>query len=673
LAATITKKLTYISILTASSVVLIVLLSSFTPLAIYPSIRIAFEGILIKLTGYLFGPFFGFITAILTECLLLLLRPGIVHWSYTVAIMFFSLIGGLAYILKRNSKISKYISHINNAVILLISIISIILSIFIIPNHVKFLNFFDKSGGISKWIIFAYIWSFLFIILLFNIFWQIKQKNNNDKLFSNEIFPILFLCLLTEIITIFLISYGNSKTISSGVAYSYTAYIAASLGEMPIRFFVNIIIIYTVWKILHPLIKIKEYSQTSVFLTKNNPINKSNTRTTENKILKIISKYPHKKSHNSNKKMVKVFSEIGVYDYLDKIKKIQIVGTNGKTSVSYYLSNTLSKKYVVGTFISPHIYSMRERIQVNSKHIPYKDILLILNSSKNIIDKYKLNFFECMFLVSVIYFKKINCNVVIFESGIGAKWDSTTSMNYDYGVLTSISLDHEKLLGKGIEKIANNKKYICLANTVYASIKDKKLLKIFQNFSKKNNNKLFDIIENIDVSENKKFTIIKTNKDNVYKFPKEKISSISNISLAISLLESMGMSFIDISNNIINNNPPCRREWVNNKILFDGAHNQDGLKHIINYFSNIKSKKVILFTIKKSKDVRGMIDIINKSNIEFYYFCPDEEIFYSYKSILEINPNIKIKYNYSEFIKDNKSKILITGSLLVFNYIKKMC
>lgn len=77
------------------------------------------------------------------------------------------------------------------------------------------------------------------------------------------------------------------------------------------------------------------------------------------------------------------------------IPTINIVGTNGKGSTSYYLSLGLKQKYKkVGLFISPAFLYQNERIQINNEYISDDDLHKYLNQINPLIEKYNLTFFE---------------------------------------------------------------------------------------------------------------------------------------------------------------------------------------------------------------------------------------------------------------------------------------
>ncbi|ALV23365.1 hypothetical protein ASO20_01715 [Mycoplasma sp. (ex Biomphalaria glabrata)] len=257
-----TRKITYLATLTTASVAIIIVLSSLTPIAIYPDIRISFEGVLIKLTGYLFGPIFGVISASLAEFLLLLFRPGIVHWIYTLAIILYGLFGGLAYLIKNKTKNPVLCSALFNstmsigiiffAILSMSHIISIIntdsiefFSLFHVPTLLLWIFMLIVGVGIIAYSVWSLIYS------------KITKKETTISILNN-VGPIIFLCILTEIQSVLLVSYGNSIALTQ--KSSYISWLTLSLAEMPIRIIFNVIIIFSGWKILSPLIKIERSS-----------------------------------------------------------------------------------------------------------------------------------------------------------------------------------------------------------------------------------------------------------------------------------------------------------------------------------------------------------------------------------------------------------------------------
>lgn len=146
---------------------------------------------------------------------------------------------------------------------------------------------------------------------------------------------------------------------------------------------------------------------------------------------------------------------------------IHIAGTNGKGSVLSHISTVLTGAgYRVGRYISPTIYSYRERIQVNGCHISREDYTRLVEELKAGVGRMeaagltKPSPFELETVLCFLYFKEQGCDYVVLECGLGGLTDATNVIpmeNKKLAVLTSISLDHMEYLGNTLEKITLQK------------------------------------------------------------------------------------------------------------------------------------------------------------------------------------------------------------------------
>ena len=142
----------------------------------------------------------------------------------------------------------------------------------------------------------------------------------------------------------------------------------------------------------------------------------------------------------------------------NNLEIIQIVGTNGKGSVTAMLNHVFSSNgYRTGMFTSPHLVIMNERIRVNYNTIQDSDIVEFISTHKKNIDDIGASFFEVITVMALWYFKKHKVDIVFLETGLGGIFDSTTACKAKGLLVTSISKDHEHILGKTIKKIIKNK------------------------------------------------------------------------------------------------------------------------------------------------------------------------------------------------------------------------
>ena len=145
---------------------------------------------------------------------------------------------------------------------------------------------------------------------------------------------------------------------------------------------------------------------------------------------------------------------------LDRIPTIHVGGTNGKGSTSWKVAQCLKESgLTVGLFVSPHISSFRERVQVNSVLIDEASVLDISNQVFNACVEYSIpaTLFEITFAIACIYFQKCCCDAVVIEVGLGGRLDATNVISTVCSILCSVSLDHTRILGDTVEAIARVK------------------------------------------------------------------------------------------------------------------------------------------------------------------------------------------------------------------------
>ncbi|HRW58953.1 MAG TPA: Mur ligase family protein [Chlamydiales bacterium] len=147
---------------------------------------------------------------------------------------------------------------------------------------------------------------------------------------------------------------------------------------------------------------------------------------------------------------------------LDQVsyKVIHVAGTNGKGSVCWKIAKALhAAGYSVGLFSSPHLFSYRERIQVDFLKISKKDCECIWGELESASKKFgiELSFFEMTTLTALMYFKSFLVDYVVLETGLGGRFDATNIVTPILSVITMIGLDHTHILGDTLEKIAFEK------------------------------------------------------------------------------------------------------------------------------------------------------------------------------------------------------------------------
>lgn len=149
----------------------------------------------------------------------------------------------------------------------------------------------------------------------------------------------------------------------------------------------------------------------------------------------------------------------------DQLKYIHVAGTNGKGSVIAYLYTTLMKAgYHVGRYISPSVYSYREKIETEGKPISREKFVEQTTRVAAVIEEMTAEGlahptpFEIETAVAFLFFAEEKCDPVILEVGMGGITDATNLITTtELAVLVPISMDHQSFLGNTISEIAEKK------------------------------------------------------------------------------------------------------------------------------------------------------------------------------------------------------------------------
>jgi dihydrofolate synthase/folylpolyglutamate synthase len=155
----------------------------------------------------------------------------------------------------------------------------------------------------------------------------------------------------------------------------------------------------------------------------------------------------------------------------DKLRIVHIGGTNGKGSTTAMVSSILrAAGYKVGTYYSPYVYNIRERVQLNGSLISEEDFVRIINIIKpEATALAKTTFghpteFEVKTALGLFYFAEQQVDFAVLEVGMGGRLDATNVVNPLVSVITNVGLDHLERLGNTIAKIAREKAGIVKQN-----------------------------------------------------------------------------------------------------------------------------------------------------------------------------------------------------------------
>ncbi len=163
----------------------------------------------------------------------------------------------------------------------------------------------------------------------------------------------------------------------------------------------------------------------------------------------------------------------------EKIEYIHVAGTNGKGSVTTMIADSLAAGgHRVGVYTSPYVERFAERIRVIDGReglrcftedeaygeIPDDELAGGLTRIRSCVDAMLAEGmdhpteFELITALAFIYFEKTGCDLVVLETGLGGRLDSTNWIPAPKKcVLTAIGYDHMDRLGDTIQEITAEK------------------------------------------------------------------------------------------------------------------------------------------------------------------------------------------------------------------------
>lgn len=315
---------------------------------------------------------------------------------------------------------------------------------------------------------------------------------------------------------------------------------------------------------------------------------------------------------------------------------IHIAGTNGKGSTANMIASVFQQAgFKTGLYTSPHLVDFRERIRINGEMIPQQNVIdFVAKYSKEFI-KIQPSFFEITFAMAIDYFRHEKVDMVIMETGMGGRLDSTNVVKSILSIITNIGLDHTAFLGDTLEKIAGEKAGIIKPGVpVIIGEKQEEIAHVFEN--KSENSDLIWAEEKLELMP------ISTESGMQYQvkqggeewarinFPMQGVYQQKNLRTALSALfllqDDCQLSKEDMVAGLenVNKNTGFAGRWQvvqqNPSIIMDTGHNVEGLSLTMAQLKTQKYNQLhFVLGMVNDKDVSTVMELLPKE--AKYYFC----------------------------------------------------
>mgnify|MGYP000922066571 FL=1 len=367
---------------------------------------------------------------------------------------------------------------------------------------------------------------------------------------------------------------------------------------------------------------------------------------------------------------------------------IHVTGTNGKGSTIAFMRELFvahGKK--VGTFTSPHIVSIHDRICINGQPIAEEDFVRIANQVK-VMEKIllethdQLSFFELLTLIALLYFKEQGVDLVLLEVGIGGLLDTTNVVTGEIAVITSIGLDHQETLGDSLEEIAEQKAGIFKAGkkAVIAKLAPEAEL-VCQNTARELAVELYQAGRDFTLnagdfsSKLASFSQLEIGLEGAYQ--QENAALALETFLLFMASREEGVEEELVRQALQETHWAGRLERIRPQIYLDGAHNLPALTRLVEFIQGKIQQGYqirILFGALKRKDYQGMLGYLSKQ-------LPQVELKvtgFDYQGSLEESDvsGYKLVDSYRDFISEfeenpnDQNLLFVTGSLYFISEVR---
>ena len=358
---------------------------------------------------------------------------------------------------------------------------------------------------------------------------------------------------------------------------------------------------------------------------------------------------------------------------------LHVTGTNGKGSTIAFLRQLLmahGKK--VGTFTSPHMISIHDRICIGDQPISDEDFTRIGQQVQQMEQTLlqtqdQLSYFEIICLMAFLYFKEQGVDVVLLEVGIGGLLDTTNVVTGEIAVITSIGLDHQETLGGTVAAIAQQKAGIFkkgkkavvgpLSDEVVAVCQEKaKELAVDLHAFEKD----FGLEQDHFWNESVELVLPSLGLKGDYQRENATVALEAFFLYMEGLDQEVDMDQVKLA--LQETRWPGRLELFGDQLYLDGAHNPHAMLRLIEFANSLAGKRVkILFGALKRKDYSGMLQTLQAG-------LPEAELIlttFHYGEVVAQGDRQDLPYvaDYKAYIKEfmDQSRpdevLFVTGSL----------
>jgi dihydrofolate synthase/folylpolyglutamate synthase len=318
-------------------------------------------------------------------------------------------------------------------------------------------------------------------------------------------------------------------------------------------------------------------------------------------------------------------------DPQERLRFIHLAGTNGKGSTAAFCEACLrASGNRVGLYTSPHLVSVRERIQIDRRLISEADFAMGMETVRRAIEGMEnpsTTFFEITTALALWYFAREKIDWVVWETGLGGRLDATNIVQPEVCIITNIGLDHQQYLGESLRDIAAEKAGIIKPGVpVVSAVETGEAADVIRECAQAGDCALTWVhrdreVKDLGLRENKQMVRIDGRELALGLIGPHQVS---NAACAVAAMRQLRISEDGIARGLAETNWPGRFEILSKKplIVLDGAHNPAGVKMLVETWRaflaahygwaarEIDSRAHLVFASVADKDISEMAQLL---------------------------------------------------------------
>ena len=316
-----------------------------------------------------------------------------------------------------------------------------------------------------------------------------------------------------------------------------------------------------------------------------------------------------------------------------KLRFLHLAGTNGKGSTGAMLECALRHAGLrTGFYTSPHLVYLRERFRIDGRAVSEERFSQAVRELAELARGGSYSYFESATVLAMKLFAEEHCDVVVWETGMGGRLDSTNIVTPEASIITNIAFDHMHALGNTLAEIAGEKAGIVKPGVpVFAGAMPEEALAVIRGRAEALGSPFFgpgpeepasaQLVRGADGRPRQRFSYAGREAELPLLGRMQRRNYRVVYAVLRELAGKLGADLDTALDGIRYTRWPARFQQADDKLLVDGAHNPDGVAALVEALDEMYPgrKFPIIYAAFKDKHVEHCLPVLAEKAEKFYF------------------------------------------------------